>query len=87
MMTVDEYQQWMADPLTVRFHQFMRDYRQSLMDQWATGNYAREMHNAQQVGRAMMLHELCELADDAIGEFYRQTTKGSDDVREDQGNS
>jgi hypothetical protein len=87
MMNSEEYQQWASDPLTVKFHQFLRDYRQGLMETWATGNYVSDTHNAQQIGRAMMLMALCDLADDAISEFYRQppkVEKEGDDVSGNQ---
>jgi hypothetical protein len=90
-VTSDEYQQWASDPLTVKFHQFLRDYRDSLKERWASGDYPGEMHNAQQIGRTMMLKELCDLADDAISEFYRQPPKvekeESDELRTDQESS
>ena len=75
MMTTDEYQQWSSDPLTVKFHQFLADYRLSLSERWAQGEFPGEVQNAQQIGRAMMLADLRNLADDAISEFYRQPTK------------
>lgn len=84
MMTVDEYQRWKDDPLTVKFHQFLRDYRLSLMERWAVGALKDEELLA--MGRCQLAQDLVELSDDFVSEFYRQTkeAKGSDDVREDQ---
>jgi hypothetical protein len=85
MMNVDEYQRWRDDPLTVKYHQFLRDYRLSLMEKWAVGALKDEELLA--MGRCQMAADLTELDDDFIASFYRQSPKeekGSDDVREDQ---
>jgi hypothetical protein len=83
MMNVDEYQRWKDDPLTVKFHQYLRDYRTSLMERWAVGS-VRDEENLMAVARCQMAEEIVTFDDDTISKFYRQTTKGSDDVREDQ---
>lgn len=83
-MNVEEYQQWASDPLTVKFHQYLRDYRVSLMERWAAGEF-RDEENLMAVAKCQMAQEIVTLDDDTISQFYRQTTKGSDDVSEDQG--
>lgn len=82
-MNADEYQRWKDDPLTVKFHQYLRDYRASLMERWAAGGLKDE-ENLMAVARCQMAEEIVTFDDDTISQFYRQTTKGSDDVREDQ---
>ena len=79
MMTVDEYQRWKDDPLTVKFHQYLRDYRQDLMERWATGAI-RAPEDLMAMARCQCCLDIVELDDDSISEFYRKTTKGSDDV-------
>lgn len=87
MMSVDEYQRWKDDPLTVQFHQFLRDYRASLMERWAIGALPDEKESMLAMGRCQLSSDLVDLDDDFISSFYRQPTKeekGSDDVREDE---
>ena len=82
-MDKEEYLEWRNNPLTKKFHQFLRDKRQDLMEGWAEGNYnlptsdqaARE--NSAAMARAQCLLELAELEDDFISDFYRQPTKGN----------
>jgi hypothetical protein len=60
------------------------------MEKWAKGAYSRQsmeqlaLINSEQLGRTLMLNDLCELADDAVSEFYRQTPK-EDHEREQLG--
>jgi hypothetical protein len=88
-MDKEDYQEWGQHPLTRQFHQFLMDYRQKLMEDWAMGAYNNQsmevssMQNQQMLGRSMMLQELCNLADDAISEFYRENRKGGSDVSAD----
>lgn len=81
-MNVDEYQRWKNDPLTVKFHQYLTDYRQDLMERWAAGSL-REPDSTMAIARCQMAEELVALSDEFISEFYRQT-KGSEHVGEDQ---
>lgn len=82
-MDSEQYQQWKDHPLTVLFHQFLRDYRLSLMESWAAGALHGE-ESLLAMGRCQQVLDLTELADNYISEFYRQTTKGSEHVPEDQ---
>ena len=81
MMTADEYQRWKDDPLTVKFHQYLTDYRQDLMERWARGAI-QSPDDLMAVARCQCCLEIVELDDDSISEFYRKTTKGSDDDNE-----
>lgn len=81
-MNADEYQRWKDDPLTVKFHQYLRDYRQSLMDRWAEGAL-KEPESTMAMARCQCCHDIVSLDDDSIGEFYRQLPK-ENHVREDQ---
>lgn len=87
-MTKEEYEEWRHNPLTIKFHQFLRDKRLELLEGWAEGVYdlpsteqsIRE--NSAAMARAQCLLELAELPDDYVSGFYRQSTKGSTDVHE-----
>jgi len=79
MMDKEQYQQWAADPLTKKFHQYLKDYRQELMDRWAKGEITQDQTMA--VARCQMADEIVTLNDDSISEFYRNN-KGESDVRE-----
>jgi hypothetical protein len=79
-MNVEQFQQWRHDPLTVLFHKYLTDYRQSLMERWAAGKL-QEPESTMAMGQCQMLLELTSLDDDTIGNFYRQQPKeGSDDA-------
>ena len=83
-MDREEYAEWKSNPLTTKFHQFLRDKRKELMESWADGNFSHPnmeqaaVLNAAAMGRAQCLAELADLEDDFISNFYRH--KGSDDV-------
>ena len=79
MMTPEQYDQWKNDPLTQLFHQYLRDYRQDLMERWARGAI-QSPEDLMAMARCQCCLEIVELDDDSIASFYRQTTKGSDDV-------
>jgi hypothetical protein len=82
-MTSDQYQSWKDHPLTQLFHQYLTDYRHDLMERWAQGSI-RAPEDLMAVARCQMAQELTSLDDNTISDFYRQQTKGSDDVREDK---
>ena len=88
-MDKEQYQEWKSHPLTKKFHQFLRDKRQSLMEEWAEGLYQNQsleqgaLLNSAAMGQAQCLLDLAELEDDFIGNFYRQQMKGSQDVHGD----
>lgn len=85
-MDKNQYQEWSSHPLTKLYHRFLLDYRQKLMEDWAAGNYNHPsveksaMHNSTMLGRAVMLQELNDLAEDAISEFYSENRKGDSDA-------
>jgi hypothetical protein len=58
----------------VKFHQFLRDYRLSLMEQWAAGAL-RDKEEMLAMGRCHLALDLVELSDEFISEFYRQPPK------------
>jgi len=72
-MTKEEYQQWKDHPLTKQFHQYLRDYRQTLMEKWAQGGYHPSSPDGlMAVARCQMADEIATLDDDSIDEFYRK---------------
>jgi hypothetical protein len=83
-MNAELYAEWKADPRTLLYMQFLRDYRQSLMEKWANGAL-QDKEALLAMGRCQLADDLAGLDDDFISEFYRQTKKGSDDVPEDKG--
>ena len=71
-MSKEEYQQWKDHPLTKQFHQYLRDYRQTLMAKWAAGGYhPNNPESLMAVARCQMADEIVTLDDDWIAEFYR----------------
>jgi len=82
-MNAEQYAEWRDDPRTVLYMRFLRDYRQSLMEKWAVGGL-QDKEELLAMGRCQLADDLTKLDDDFIQTFYRQTTKGSDDGREDQ---
>ena len=68
-MTKDEYQLWVNHPLTVKFHQYLKDYRASLMNKWAAGGFD-ETNNLMAIARAQQADEIVNLDDDSIANFY-----------------
>lgn len=82
MIDSDQFRTWREHPQTVAFFQFLRDYRQSRMEMWARG--AAGEHQAQEMAKCQLLHDLINLDDDAVSEFYRQQSKGSDDAHGNQ---
>jgi len=88
-MDKEQYQDWKNHPLTKKYLQFLQDKRQELMEDWAEGKYSLQtteqsaLKTSEAMGRAQCLQDLVELEDDYIGNFYRQQTKGNQDVHED----
>lgn len=71
-MSKEDYQQWKDHPLTQRFHQYLKDYRQALMEKWAQGALSPDSQEAlMAVARCQMADEIATLEDDSIAEFYR----------------
>lgn len=81
-MNAEEYAEWRDDRRTVLYLQFLRDYRQSLMEQWAAGGL-QDKEGLLALGRCQLADDLAGLDADYIQEFYRQR-KGSEHVGEDQ---
>lgn len=85
----EAYLEWKHLPETKLFHQFLKDKRQALMEEWAEGQFQQQtmeqsaVLNSAAMAQAQCLLDLVELADDYISDFYRQKTKGSEDVRAD----
>lgn len=85
-MTRDEYEQWKHHPLTEKFHQFLRDYRQQLMERWAMGEFSLAetgpylTRNTEMVARVQCLHEIAEMDSEAISKWY---SKGGNDAQAD----
>ena len=83
MMTKEDYESWKHNPLTEEFHQFLRDRRDSIMEQWAKGSFclmdpmAAALTNQDASTRCQVLNELVELESDFISQFY---SKGGSDV-------
>jgi hypothetical protein len=77
-MSKEDYQQWKDHPLTQRFHQYLRDYRQAVMEKWAQGDYLPDNpETLMAVARCQMADELADLADDWIADFYCTNQVGS----------
>jgi hypothetical protein len=73
-MSKEDYQQWKDHPLTKAFHQYLRDYRQALMEKWAQGALAPSSpESLMAVARCQMADEIATLEDDSIAEFYRNS--------------
>jgi len=73
-MSKEEYQQWKDHPLTKQFHQYLKDYRQVLMEKWAKGGYhPTDPEALMAVARCQMADEIATLDDDWIENFYSQS--------------
>ena len=76
-MNIEQFQAWEVHPATQIYMKFLADYRQKIMEDWANGSYnypssdATAIRNAEMLGRARMLEELANMAEDCISEFYR----------------
>ena len=73
-MTKEEYEQWLHNPLTKMFHQYLIDYRQVLMERWANGQIPEDgtNGNAYMIGQAQCLHDLVGLEPEEISAFYKE---------------
>ena len=73
-MDKEEYQEWKEHPLTKKFHKYLADYRQALMDKWAQGALSpNSPESLMAVARCQMADEIATLEDDSIAEFYRNS--------------
>ena len=69
MLTKENYQQWVNHPQTKEFHQYLKDYRKTLMERWAQGKLS-EVDNLMAIARAQMADDILTLDDDSISQFY-----------------
>ena len=85
-MDKEDYQEWAGLPLTRQFHQFLRDKRQVLMEEWAEGAFQQQtmeqaaILNSAAMAQAQCLLDLVELEDDYIGNFYRKSNEATGDI-------
>lgn len=82
-MNVEQFQQWKDDPLTLLFMQYLRDYRQDLMERWAQGSIVEPSEQLMAIARCQVAEEITTLDDNSVSEFYRKQ-KGIDHVPADQ---
>jgi len=72
-MSQEEYQEWVAHPLTQKFHQYLLDYRAQMMEKWAQGGYhPQNPESVMAISRCQMAQELTSLDDDSIANFYKE---------------
>lgn len=82
-MTKDEYEQWKHHPLTEKFHQFLCDYRQGLMNRWAEGEFslpdlqAAAVKNLEAMAKCQCYKDLVELDADFISQWYSKGESGA----------
>lgn len=69
-MNKEQYQAWLEYPQTKLFHQFLLDYRQSVMEKWANGVLNDDNALAERA-TAQFAYLLVNLDDEAIEEFYK----------------
>lgn len=69
-MNKEEYQLWAEHPQTKQFHQYLKDYREQLMERWANGALVGN-DSLMAIARAQMADEIVNLDDDSISLFYR----------------
>ena len=76
-MTKEDFEEWSNLPLTIEFFQFLKDYRMTLMEAWAEGEYtldtieASTLRNVEALAKAQCYKDLSELEADYIENFYR----------------
>ncbi len=71
MLDKERYQIWVLDSRTQDFFQYLRDYRQEMMERWAQGGLVGD-DSLLAIARAQMADEIVNLDDDSISEFYRK---------------
>ena len=76
-MTKEDFEEWSNMPLTKEFFQYLKDYRDELMEAWADGYYtldtieASTLKNIEALAKAQCYKDLYELETDYIENFYR----------------
>ena len=73
------WEAWQADPMTRRYKQLLAKWRQSLLEQWARGQFSNDpVANAQALGQVALLNDLRKLT---FTEFI-EALEGNDDDEE-----
>jgi len=70
-MDKEKFLSWKDHPQTVEFFEYLKDYRNDLMERWAQGSL-RDADNTMAIARAQMADEIVNLEADAISQFYQQ---------------
>lgn len=70
-MDKDKFDAWVNHPQTKEFFQYLRDYRQAVMERWANGRLSGD-DSLMAMARAQQADEIVNLDADAITEFYQQ---------------
>lgn len=73
-MDADKYQLWKEHPQTKEFHQFLMDYRETVMEKWANGALNGELALSERAA-AQFAFLLVNLSDDAISTWYKMQGK------------
>lgn len=70
-MDKDKFDMWINNPQTQEFFQYLRDYRQAVMERWASGRLQGD-ENFLAMARAQQADEIVNLNAEAINEFYQR---------------
>lgn len=73
-MNSEDYKEWKNHRLTKLFHQYLADYRMSLMEQWARGGLEGD-NNLMALAKLQLAEDLIHMEDGAISNFYNTTKK------------
>ena len=82
-LEVEEFNQWMREPTTQVILKFLKDYRLSILDQWAEGKFSHPslesgaLLNCEAISKAQAYGDLSEISFQDIKQFY--TGDESDD--------
>ncbi len=68
-LTPEEMADWRSDPVTRKVRQYLKDYRQDLMETWANGGVADEL-NAHARGLAQAAQDFEGIDYRTISDFY-----------------
>jgi len=70
-MDKEKFLSWESHPQTQEVFKFWQDYRQDLVEKWASGAFISEKENWEAITKAQMAFTFANLAPDAISEFYQ----------------
>lgn len=73
-LSEEEMEAWLRQAATRKFLQYLRDFRLSLMETWATGQLLPEAWPEAQA-KADLLQQLSEADFEMIDEFYRPASE------------